>query len=153
MYEVLFRRYVALTIDQIIIGTVAFLILPKEIYNYNFTYILITQLVLITILNWIYCCSMESSKYQATIGKRLLGVMVVDKDDERITYVRANSRYWWKLLSGLILCFGYLMAFSHEKRQALHDRMTGTYVVNKSFLLFMLNCQKDDDVKTDIAHA
>ncbi|GAA0137025.1 hypothetical protein YSY43_38660 [Paenibacillus sp. YSY-4.3] len=153
MYDVLFRRYVALAIDQIIIGTVAFLILPKEIYNYNFTYIFITQFVLITILNWIYCCSMESSKYQATIGKRLLGVMVVDKDYERITYARANSRYWGKLLSGLILGLGYLMAFSHEKRQALHDRMAGTYVVNKSYLLFMLSCQQDNDVKTDIAQA
>ncbi|MNJ53571.1 RDD family protein [compost metagenome] len=132
----------ALTIDGVITGTAAFLILPKEIYEYNSLYIILTHLILITTLNWSYCCSMESSKYQATIGKRLLGVMVVDQDYERITFARASTRYWAKLLSGLVLGFGFFVAFSHEKRQALHDRMAGTYVVNKSFLLFMRSCQQ-----------
>ncbi|MGG4095013.1 RDD family protein [Paenibacillus lautus] len=158
MYEVLFRRFVALMMDRIITFTTATLIsfiwiLPKELFEYNTIYLKLTHILLWITCDWIYFCLMESSKYQATIGKRLLGVMVVDKDYERITYARANSRYWGKMLSGLILGIGYLMAVSHEKRQAMHDRMAGTYVVKKSFLLFMLSCQKDDGVQTSIVHA
>lgn len=158
MYDVLLRRYAALAIDRIITGVAATLIsfiwiLPGELFEYNSIYLVLTHLLISITCDWIYFCLMESSKYQATIGKRLLGVMVVDKDYERITYARANTRYWGKLLSGLLLGLGYLMAFSHEKRQAMHDRMAGTYVVKKSFLLFMLSCQKDDDVKTGIVHA
>ncbi|MEH2462295.1 RDD family protein [Nostoc sp.] len=36
-----------------------------------------------------------------------------------------------KIISGLILLIGYIMAAFTEKKQALHDIIAGTLVVNK----------------------
>jgi uncharacterized RDD family membrane protein YckC len=78
---------------------------------------------------WLYKASLESSTWQATVGKRALGIKVVGPTGERISFARATGRYFGQILSGLILGIGYLMvAFTHRK-QALHDMLASTYVV------------------------
>ena len=52
-------------------------------------------------------------------------------DGNRIYFGRANGRYWGKIISGLILGIGYIMAGFTEKKQALHDMMAGCLVVKK----------------------
>ncbi|WP_232274329.1 RDD family protein [Paenibacillus sp. 481] len=42
---------------------------------------------------------MESSRWQATFGKRSFDIVVVDEDYERLSFLRASARYWSKLLS------------------------------------------------------
>lgn len=48
-----------------------------------------------------------------------------------VTFGRATGRYFGKILSGAILMIGYIMAAFTERKQALHDMMAGTLVVNK----------------------
>ena len=83
------------------------------------------------IINWLYFTLQESSEFKATFGKRALGIVVTNYTGERITFGQANARYWGKILSGFIFCVGYLMAAFTEKKQALHDILAKTYVVNK----------------------
>ena len=65
---------------------------------------------------WPYFTILEASKKQSTLGKRLLGLQVTDVDWERIGFVRANARYWSKVLSWLPLFAGFIMiAFSARK--------------------------------------
>jgi uncharacterized RDD family membrane protein YckC len=81
------------------------------------------------LINWLYHTISESSPWQATLGKKLLGLRVTDKAGNRIGFGKANGRYWSKYLSGLILCMGYIMVASTEKKQGLHDKIAGTLVL------------------------
>jgi uncharacterized RDD family membrane protein YckC len=67
--------------------------------------------------------------YGATLGKMLMKIKVVTPEGGRISYARATGRHFAKLLSGIILYIGYLMAFWDDEKRALHDRMCGTRVI------------------------
>ena len=80
---------------------------------------------------WLYYALMESSSWQATLGKKALGLYVTDMNGQRITFGRASGRYFGKIVSGLTLLIGYIMAGFTEKKQALHDMMAGCLVLRK----------------------
>lgn len=84
------------------------------------------------IIQIIYFALMESSKYQATLGKLALGLVVTDTEGNRITLGRAAGRNIGKILSGIILMLGYIMAGFTARKQALHDLMAGTLVLHKA---------------------
>jgi uncharacterized RDD family membrane protein YckC len=50
------------------------------------------------VVAWLYFAVMESSAWQATIGKRIVGASVMDLTGERINFGRASIRYLAKLL-------------------------------------------------------
>lgn len=77
---------------------------------------------------FLYCALLESSRWQATVGKRALGIRVTSHRGERIGFGRAAARFAAKLLSGLTLCLGYLLFFVTKRRQTLHDLIAGTLV-------------------------
>ena len=83
------------------------------------------------ISNWLYFTLFESSSLQATPGKMALGIIVTDLSGNRISFARANGRYWGKTLTGLTLGIGWIMAGFTRKKQALHDILAGTLVVKK----------------------
>jgi uncharacterized RDD family membrane protein YckC len=87
--------------------------------------------ILAFVLSWLYFTIMESSKLQATLGKKICNLVVTDTSGNRITFLRANGRFWSKFISGAIFCIGYIMAAFTEKHQALHDMVAGTLVVKK----------------------
>lgn len=84
-----------------------------------------------TVIGWLYYALQESSPKQATIGKQALGIVVTDLDNRQITFGKATIRYFAKILSGLILLIGYIMAAFTERKQALHDMLAGTLVVTR----------------------
>ena len=73
---------------------------------------------------------MESSKHRATLGKRLLKLQVTGLNGEQIDFGRATGRYFAKILTIATLLIGYFMALFTPKKQALHDMLAGTVVVN-----------------------
>ncbi|MCL4705860.1 RDD family protein [bacterium] len=77
-----------------------------------------------------YCILMESSSMHATLGKRVVGAMVVSETGEPLTLKQALLRNLLKILSALPLFMGFLMAAFSAKRQALHDKFAKTYVVS-----------------------
>ena len=82
-------------------------------------------------LGWLYSALMESSKYQGTLGKMALGIKVTGPNGERISFARATGRFFGKMISGMTLYFGFYMAGFTQKRQALHDMMANTFVIDK----------------------
>jgi uncharacterized RDD family membrane protein YckC len=89
------------------------------------------QLLIATLAGYFfYCALLESSSWQATIGKRVLGLKVTNLRGERIGFARAATRFFTKLLSALTLCLGYLLFFVTKRRQALHDLIAGTLVAH-----------------------
>ena len=83
---------------------------------------------------WLYYALFESSHLQATPGKLALGLRVTDLNGGRIGFGRATGRYFGKIISGLILLIGFMMAGWTSRKQALHDMMAGCCVVRKSEL-------------------
>lgn len=84
------------------------------------------------VIHWLYYTLMESSGKQGTLGKMALGIKVTDLNGERISFAKANGRYFGKILSGIILLIGFLMAAFTEKKQGLHDIIADCLVVNKN---------------------
>ncbi|MEP7133016.1 MAG: RDD family protein [Acidobacteriota bacterium] len=78
---------------------------------------------------WLYVALSESSEAQATIGKRALRLRVTDTVGRRISFARASSRNFAKILSSLILFVGFVMAAFTRRKQALHDLMAETVVL------------------------
>src|SRR5262249_15848294 len=77
---------------------------------------------------WLYNAMMESSKHQATLGKMIFGMKVTDMQGQRLSFSLASGRHFAKILSGLILCIGFIMIGFSEKKQGLHDMIAGTVV-------------------------
>ena len=80
---------------------------------------------------WLYYAIMESSSWQATLGKKALNLQVTDLEGRRISFGRASGRFFGKLISGMILNIGYIMAGFTEKKQALHDMIAGCLVLRR----------------------
>lgn len=81
------------------------------------------------IVGWLYFSLMESSVRQATLGKLAMGIKVTDGTGRRIGFGRATGRFFGKILSGLILSIGFMLAGWTARKQALHDMMASTLVV------------------------
>ena len=70
-------------------------------------------------------------RYSATPGKMLLGIRIVTREGQRVTYLRAFARYWAELVSQLTCYVGYIIAGFDDEKRALHDHMCNTRVVYK----------------------
>jgi uncharacterized RDD family membrane protein YckC len=82
-------------------------------------------------IGWLYGAGLESSRAQATIGKRWMGMKVTDPSGERISFLCATGRYAAKYLSALPCFLGFIAALFSSRRLALHDRLAGTRVVQR----------------------
>ncbi len=85
--------------------------------------------IISVVIQWLYYALMESSAKQATLGKMALNIKVTDMSGNRISFARATGRYFGKIISGMILNIGYIMAGFTEKKQALHDMMANCLVI------------------------
>jgi uncharacterized RDD family membrane protein YckC len=83
------------------------------------------------LLTWLYYALLESSAWQATLGKKALGLEVMDLGGKRISFGRATGRYFARYISIMTMGIGYIMAGFTEKKQALHDIIAGTLVTRK----------------------
>jgi len=83
------------------------------------------------IFTWIYYALMESSSYQCTVGKKILGIKVTDMNGDRIGFGKATGRHFGKFISGIMLFAGFIMVAFTQKKQGLHDIMAGCLVVNR----------------------
>src|SRR4051794_28380390 len=84
------------------------------------------------VLHWLYYALFESSEWRATPGKKLCGLIVTSGSGERISFGRATGRYFARILSGLILMIGYMMAGWTQRKQALHDIICDTLVLKRN---------------------
>lgn len=82
-------------------------------------------------VGWAYFATLHSSSWQATVGKRVIGLKVVDEHGSRLSFGRATGRFFAAFLSGLILGIGFMMVGWTEKKQGLHDMIAKTFVIKK----------------------
>ena len=83
--------------------------------------------LVVLMLYWIIA---DASRYQGSIGKRVLGLRVVDQYGVRLTLAAAAGRNLFKILSTIPALIGFMMAGWTKRKQALHDWVVGAYVVS-----------------------
>lgn len=128
-YAGFWRRVAAALIDGILVGIVSGIV-TAIVGAINDDLNVIVQLLLV-VASFAYYAGMESSSYQATVGKIALGIQVTDLNGARISFARALGRNLAEILSALILLIGYIMVAFTERKQGLHDMIAGTLVVKK----------------------
>lgn len=70
-------------------------------------------------------------KFDATPGKKALGLRLLRADGSKLSKARITGRYFAEWVSSMTLLIGYLMAaFDKEQRRALHDRIADTRVID-----------------------
>ncbi len=85
------------------------------------------------VVTWLYHALMESSEWQATVGKRALGLVVTDLAGQRVSFGRATGRHFAKIVTNMVpLAIGYILAGFTEKKQALHDMIASCLVLRRS---------------------
>lgn len=86
------------------------------------------MLLISFIIGFVYFAVMESSERQATLGKLIVGIKVGDSNGGQLSFGNAIGRYFAKILSGLLVCIGFMIAGWDPKKQGLHDKLANTYV-------------------------
>lgn len=88
--------------------------------------------LLLELLGWLYFATFESSKWQATPGQKMLNLKVTNLAGERIGFGRATGRHFAMILSVLSFGIGFVMMAFTEKKQALHDMISGCLVIRRT---------------------
>jgi uncharacterized RDD family membrane protein YckC len=129
VYAGFWRRVAAALIDGILVAVVSWIV--TAIFSAFSDGAGVAAQIITLIAAYGYYAGMESSSYQATVGKIALGIQVTDLNGNRISFGRALGRNLAEILSALILLIGYIMVAFTEKKQGLHDMIAGTLVVMK----------------------
>ncbi len=131
------QRLVADVIDYLMI-LLGYVILMFILYLFlslnNFRITVILTFFLLTFIRLIYGSFAEASVKQATVGKQIMNLRVVDPLGNRLSLANSFGRNFSKLISNLTLGFGYLYCFLNKKQQCLHDVIADTVVVKQRLL-------------------
>jgi uncharacterized RDD family membrane protein YckC len=123
---------VRIPLSLLILGTVISPLAPAK-PNPALLGATVTLALLSTLIACLYEVIMIHS-FGATLGKMAVGVRVVRTDGSGIGWGTSIGRYFMKIVSGIILGIGYIMAGFDDEKRALHDRVCDTRVVYKRSL-------------------
>lgn len=129
VYARIWKRLLAIVIDYLVAALmVVFFAAIYRGMRLDLDYNLLTCWVMI----WMCKAAIESSRLQATPGKLALGIKITSLAGDKLSFLRAAARFLAQILSGFVFGIGYVIAGFTKKRQALHDLIAGTLVVNRS---------------------
>lgn len=122
IYASFWRRLTAYNIDLTVLIIPLFLIgliIPNDYLYY--------AICILTVILYHAVC--ESSRWQATLGKRYHGLQVCDRKRQRLSFLKALARILLKFISAGVGMFGYTMIAFNKQKQALHDYLLDTLVI------------------------
>ncbi len=93
---------------------------------------LTTASVAMVVIIWLYYALLESSPMQASLGKIIMGLKVVDRRGRRLSFWQATERILSKLVTNITFYFGFFVAAFDRKKQTLHDRISHSTVILKN---------------------
>lgn len=159
-----FLDYVVIAVYGIfVVGTISFVFRPyiEPLFSNSPVTAEITGFFMITLPVSLYFILCENSKWQGTLGKRKMGIRVVDAFGHRISIGRSALRTMIKFLPWEIAHFGVwrlmlpsslseitvyiilnvvnlailtylIIPFTNKKRKNVYDWVAGTEVINRS---------------------
>ncbi|MCX6694132.1 MAG: RDD family protein [Methanomicrobiales archaeon] len=94
--------------------------------------VVVTIMVIIILIPWLYFAVLESSKNQGTLGKIALRLAVTDHSGRRLTFSRATLRFFSKFVSAIVIFMGFFAIGVTKRKQGFHDYIAGTYVFHQA---------------------
>lgn len=124
------KRAAAAIVDRLILFVIATYVLSSVFRSaHGFTFLLYFS----NILSEFVYAGYFYSAHSATPGKMIFNLQVVRDSGTKLNFMEAGFRDGvGKLISGLILGIGYLMAFFRADKRTLHDLIFKTKVVVKT---------------------
>lgn len=130
IYGGFWKRATSVIIDTLILWA------PASLLRWNATFLGLSgtaldviDFIYLTLVWGLYYGFMESSRYQATLGKQLMGLQVTTNQGERLTFLNAFSRFLAGYISVIPLGLGFFMIGWTKKKQGLHDILANSLVV------------------------
>lgn len=123
MYASVWKRFFAFLIDAAVFGLL-FWALAQTLDHVSLSVILLVMI-------WLYYALLESSPMQASLGKIIMGIKVVNRRGKRLTFWQATERILSKLVTNITFYFGFFIAAFDRKKQTLHDRISHSAVIVK----------------------
>lgn len=130
LYANLKVRFIAHAIDITILSLTTYLLiimldtLPQthSIIFKEFSYL---------VLSTLYYTILTASSKHASLGKQIMGIIVVDKENQGLSISHSLGRYLAYYFSYITLGIGFLMIAITKKNIGLHDKIAHTYVIHK----------------------
>lgn len=122
-YAGFWRRLTAFLVDLAMLTAIA----------YGLSYLLSAPFAVLAGLAvfLVYFTLFEASAWEATPGKKLLGLRVLDLDREPLSWQRALARNALKAVSAGSGLAGFVIAAWTPSKQAVHDLMASTLVLRR----------------------
>ncbi|MBZ5751565.1 RDD family protein [Metabacillus rhizolycopersici] len=138
-------RTAAFIIDQLILMTVNVIIiigLGLVLYGFDdlfyladefMSYPIAITLIVLFLLNWGYFFVLEYFSGGKTIGKRVVGIRVIQENGHSLTILSSFIRNLVRIIDSLPANYlvGMLMIFFHPKNKRIGDLVAGTIVVHE----------------------
>lgn len=106
-------------------------IMNHSIFIYGLIIIFITILI-----GGIYYAYFNSSNWQATIGKRIIGVMVVNKDGEKISFNTGICHYFLTLTPIIFIVFVFI--YAQKNKIEIYEVFSKNHALLITGFLFLL---------------
>ena len=137
-------RTAAFIIDQLILMTVNLIIvigLVFVLYGFDdlfylaefMSYPIAITMIVLFLLNWGYFFVLEYFSGGKTIGKRVVGIRVIQENGHSLTLLSSFIRNLLRIIDSLPANYlvGMLMIFFHSKNKRIGDLVGGTMVVHE----------------------
>ncbi len=127
-YAGFWQRFFALLIDVILLGVLTAIIsfILRIILGADTNVISTVIQLVMSIAYWVF----YQEKYGQTLGKKALGIKVVDASGKTPSAMTFFLReIIGKFISGIVLGLGYFWMLWDARKQTWHDKIASTYVI------------------------
>lgn len=137
-------RAAAFIIDTLILVAINIIVVIALIFGLNASifeyfesdipsYLFAGVIILMFVLNWSYYFLLEYFTGGRTLGKKALGIRVIQENGHSITLLSSLIRNFLRIIDMLPVNYlvGMLMIFFHSKHKRLGDLVAGTIVVHE----------------------
>jgi uncharacterized RDD family membrane protein YckC len=123
-YAGFFPRLISLIIDGLVVGVISWIVGTVLPGGQGSTLSTVVGLVL-GIVYYVYFFTSSGQ----TLGAKVMGIKLVDGNGQNLSVGSAVVRVIVGYVSGMIIFIGYLWMLWDSKKQTLHDKAAGSYVV------------------------
>lgn len=118
------ERLLAYCVDSVLILVILFVsvVVLSAIFPSSLVYVVSFSIFLFYYIFFI-------GKYGQTFGKKLVGLKVVDSENNVIGYKKAFYRFMLQYLSTVIFCIGHIYMLFNEQNLAMQDKFLNTRVI------------------------
>ncbi|MFD2245820.1 RDD family protein [Pontibacter ruber] len=122
-------RIVAFALDILLLASIIGVMEYFTISSDETAMLLKPERLLQFLLGWLYFAGLESSIWQTTAGKHLLGLRVTSTLGKRISFKCASIRYFAKVISVFVFIMRMLSSSPLTFKETFHDKLAHTQVV------------------------